>query len=157
MSTQTIVQDRTSMRRPRDERRLPWYHLVLTGLAGLLVAVVGLSLVDALSVASAIIVGFLLHLLLHRDRLLLVLATLVLEPDPDDARTQSRHFHELLFHQGVGSRVRSVARPQRVQLLLVQHGADARRLAVGAAALVSRATTSSASHSLVRAALRARV
>ncbi|ASK65346.1 phosphate ABC transporter, permease protein PstA [Brachybacterium avium] len=64
MSTQTIVQDRTSMRRPRDERRLPWYHLVLTGLAGLLVAVVGLSLVDALSVASAIIVGFLLHLLL---------------------------------------------------------------------------------------------
>src|SRR5699024_4918909 len=43
---------------------LPWYHLLFTGLAGLLIAVAGLALVDALSVGSAIVLGFLLHLLL---------------------------------------------------------------------------------------------
>src|SRR5699024_3647184 len=64
MSTPTAVQNRTSLRRPHDERRLPWYHLLFTGLAGLLIAVAGLALVDALSVGSAIVLGFLLHLLL---------------------------------------------------------------------------------------------
>ncbi|WP_394216972.1 phosphate ABC transporter permease PstA [Brachybacterium vulturis] len=64
MSTPTAVQHQRSMRRPHDERRLPWYHLVLTGLAGLLVAIAGLSLLDAFSIAGAITVGFLLHLLL---------------------------------------------------------------------------------------------
>ena len=53
----------SSAHRPRDERRLPWYHLLLTGLAGLLVAVVVLAIADALSVASAILLGFVLHLL----------------------------------------------------------------------------------------------
>ena len=53
----------SSAHRPRDERRLPWYHLLLTGLAGLLVAVAVLAIADALSVASAILLGFVLHLL----------------------------------------------------------------------------------------------
>ncbi|ATG51090.1 phosphate ABC transporter, permease protein PstA [Brachybacterium vulturis] len=64
MSTPTAVQHQTPMRRPHDERRLPWYHLVLTGLVGLLVAIAGLSLLDAFSIAGAIMVGFVLHLLL---------------------------------------------------------------------------------------------
>src|SRR5690606_27440958 len=50
-------------RRLAEERRLPWYHLVFTGLAGLLVAVAALAIFDALSVTSAILLGFVLHLL----------------------------------------------------------------------------------------------
>ncbi|MDN5599676.1 MAG: phosphate ABC transporter permease PstA [Brachybacterium sp.] len=63
MSTPTAVQNETSMRRSHDERRLPWYHLVFTGLAGLVVAIAGLAILDAFSIAAAIVVGFLLHLL----------------------------------------------------------------------------------------------
>lgn len=63
--------------------------------------------------------------LLHEQRFLLVLAALVLEPDADDARAQPRHLHQLLLHERVGPRVGGVARPQRVQLLLVQHRAHA--------------------------------
>jgi phosphate transport system permease protein len=62
MSTPTAVQNRPSVHRPRDERRLPWYHLVITGLAGLLVAVAVLAVAGALSIASAILLGFVLHL-----------------------------------------------------------------------------------------------
>ena len=50
------------MRRPHDERRLPWFHLVLTGLAGLLVAIALLAIFDALSIPAAILLGFVLHL-----------------------------------------------------------------------------------------------
>ena len=63
MSSPTSVQNRPSVRRPHDERRLPWFHLVFTGLAGLLVAIALLAIFDALSVASAILLGFVLHLL----------------------------------------------------------------------------------------------
>lgn len=63
MSSPTSTQTQTSVHRPHDERRLPWFHLVGTGLAGLLVAIAVLSLADALSVAGAILLGFLLHLL----------------------------------------------------------------------------------------------
>lgn len=63
MSTPTTVHNQTSRHRPHDERRLPWYHLLFTGLVGLLVAIAGLTLLDAFSVAAAIVVGFLLHLL----------------------------------------------------------------------------------------------
>ena len=62
MSSSTSVQAPPTMR-SSDERRLPWYHLVFTGLAGLLVAVAVLAIFDALSVASAIMLGFVLHLL----------------------------------------------------------------------------------------------
>ena len=62
MSSSTSVQAPPSVR-STDERRLPWYHLIFTGLAGLLVAVAVLSIFDALSVASAILLGFVLHLL----------------------------------------------------------------------------------------------
>ena len=62
MSSSTSVQAAPSVR-STDERRLPWYHLIFTGLAGLLVAVAVLSIFDALSVASAILLGFVLHLL----------------------------------------------------------------------------------------------
>lgn len=62
MSSSTSVQAPPSVR-SSDERRLPWYHLIFTGLAGLLVAVAALAIFDALSVASAIMLGFLLHLL----------------------------------------------------------------------------------------------
>lgn len=63
MSSPTSVQNRPSVHRPHDERRLPWFHLVFTGLAGLLVAIALLAIFDALSVASAILLGFVLHLL----------------------------------------------------------------------------------------------
>lgn len=63
MSTPTTVRTEPSVDRPRDERRLPWYHLVFTGLAGLLVAIAVLAIVGALSVTSAILLGFVLHLL----------------------------------------------------------------------------------------------
>lgn len=66
--------------------------------------------------------------LLHEDRLLLVFAALVLEPDPDHPGAQAGHLHQLLLHQGVRPRVGVVARPQRVELLLVQHRPDPRRL-----------------------------
>ena len=62
MSSSTSVQGPPSVR-SADERRLPWYHLIFTGLAGLLVAVAVLAIFDALSVASAIMLGFGLHLL----------------------------------------------------------------------------------------------
>ena len=48
MSTPTTVRTEPSVHRPRDERRLPWYHLVLTGLAGLLVAIAVLAIVAVL-------------------------------------------------------------------------------------------------------------
>jgi phosphate transport system permease protein len=63
MSTPTSVQTPTTVRRPQDERRLPWYHLIFTGLAGLLVAVAVLAVFDALSIPSAVLLGFVLHLL----------------------------------------------------------------------------------------------
>ena len=63
MSSSTSVQAPPTVR-SSDERRLPWYHLIFTGLAGLLVAVAVLAIFDALSIASAILLGFVLHLLL---------------------------------------------------------------------------------------------
>ena len=63
MSTPTTVRTEPLVHRPRDERRLPWYHIVFTGLAGLLVAIAVLAIVGALSVTSAILLGFVLHLL----------------------------------------------------------------------------------------------
>src|SRR5699024_2807355 len=64
MSSSTSAPTRTSVRRPHDERLLPWHHLLYTGLAGLLVAVAALAIADALTPASAILLGFVLHLLL---------------------------------------------------------------------------------------------
>lgn len=62
--------------------------------------------------------------LLHQDRLLLVFAALVLEPDADHPGAEAGHLHQLLLHQGVRSRVGVVAGPQGVELLLVQHRPD---------------------------------
>ena len=53
--------------------------------------------------------------MLH-GQLLLVLAALVLEPDAHDARREARHLHQLLLHQGVGTRVCRVAGLQQAQL-----------------------------------------
>ena len=69
----------------------------------------------------------LLHLL-YQYSFLFVLASFILKPDAYDARTQARHFDELLFHESIGPRVSSVTCAQRVQLFLVQNGAHARRL-----------------------------
>ncbi|GAA1289061.1 MULTISPECIES: phosphate ABC transporter permease PstA [Brachybacterium] len=55
--------ENVSLLRPGEERRLPWYHLVVTGLAGLLVAIALLAIFDVLTVPSAILLGFVLHLL----------------------------------------------------------------------------------------------
>lgn len=60
----------------------------------------------------------LLHLL-YQYGLLLVLASLVLEPDPDDARTETGDLDEMFFHEGIGPRIRPVARSKCVKLLLV--------------------------------------
>ncbi|MBB5830440.1 phosphate ABC transporter permease PstA [Brachybacterium aquaticum] len=62
MSTTTPTETRPTMR-TTDERRLPWYHLVFTGLAGLLVAIAILAIAGALSIPGAILLGFVLHLL----------------------------------------------------------------------------------------------
>jgi phosphate transport system permease protein len=61
VSTLTPAPADVPLRRPHDERRLPWYHLVVTGLVGLLVAIAALAILDALSMASAILLGFVLH------------------------------------------------------------------------------------------------
>ncbi|MGO1481952.1 MAG: phosphate ABC transporter permease PstA [Brachybacterium sp.] len=62
MSSSTSVQAPISVR-STDERRLPWYHLIFTGIVGLLVAIAVLSITDSLSIFSAILLGFVLHLL----------------------------------------------------------------------------------------------
>lgn len=71
-----------------------------------------------------LVVGLLLLQLLYQDSFLLVLTTLVLEPNPDDSRAEARHLDQLLLHEGVGPGVGVVAGAQRVQLLLVQHCPD---------------------------------
>ena len=63
MSTPTQVTEQSTWMQAETERRLPWYHLIFTGLAGLLVAIAVLAIFDALSVASAILLGFVLHVL----------------------------------------------------------------------------------------------
>lgn len=72
----------------------------------------------------------LLYLLFEGDGPFLVLAPFVLEPHAYDARAQAGHLDQLFLHEGVRPRVGRVARPQRVQLLLVEHGPNARRLPV---------------------------
>jgi len=72
----------------------------------------------------------LLYLLFECDGAFLVLAPFVLEPHAYDPRAKSGHLDQLLLHEGVRPRVGRVARPQRVQLLLVEHRPDAGRLAV---------------------------
>lgn len=67
------------------------------------------------------VIGLLLLELLHHDAPLLVLAPLVLKPDPDHAGTEARHLHQLLLHERIGPGVGSVAGPQGVQLLLIEH------------------------------------
>lgn len=61
MSTMTSPDSQTMMR-PANERRLPWYHLIYTGIAGLVLATAILAITDALSIPSAILLGFVLHL-----------------------------------------------------------------------------------------------
>lgn len=78
-----------------------------------------------LPVSHRLVIVLLLLQLLHEDGFLLVLAPLVLEPDAYDPRAQAGHLHQLLLHERVGPRVSGVARPQSVQLLLVEHGPHA--------------------------------
>ena len=94
--------------------------------------------------------------LLHENGLLLVLAALVLEPDADDARTEARHFDQLLLHEGVGTRIGRVARPERVQLFLIEDGADAGRFAVRTAAAVAAAAAAAAVAAVAAVAAAAR-
>lgn len=72
----------------------------------------------------------LLYLLFEGDGAFLVFAPFVLEPHAYDPRAESSHLDQLLLHEGVWSWVGRVARPQRVQLLLVEHRPDAGRFAV---------------------------
>lgn len=66
--------------------------------------------------------------LLHQDGPLLVLAALVLKPDADHPGAEAGHLHQLLLHQSVRSWVGVVARPQGVELLLVQDRPNSGRL-----------------------------
>ena len=101
-----------------------------------------------------------LKLLLRRpDLQLLVLAPLVLEPNPHDPWRQPRHLHELLLHQRVRPRVGRVARLEYVQLLLTQHCPRAGALPVsvvlgvlGAAATRPAAVYEAAGHAGAEAA-----
>jgi hypothetical protein len=52
----------------------------------------------------------------------LVLAPLVLEPHSDHPRTQSSHLDQLFLHQSIRTGIGRVARPEHVQLLLIQDG-----------------------------------
>lgn len=47
---------------PGQERRLPWWHLVLTGAASLVLAGVILAVFGAFSIPAVVVLGFLLHL-----------------------------------------------------------------------------------------------
>lgn len=71
------------------------------------------------------VIGLLLLELLHHDASLLVLAPLVLKPDPDHTGTEARHLYQLLLHERIGPRVCGIAGPQGVQLLLIQHSPHA--------------------------------
>ena len=73
--------------------------------------------------ASSGLKGLLLLLLLQSgglvlQLLLLVLAPLVLEPDPDHARTQPRDLHQVLLHQRVRAGVGVVHCTEGLELLL---------------------------------------
>ena len=46
------------------ETRLPWWHLLVTAAASLVLAAILLVLIDAFSIASAVILGFFLHLVI---------------------------------------------------------------------------------------------
>ena len=63
MSTTTTDPEIPTMMRASGERRLPWYHLVFTGLAGAAVAAVVLLAFDAFSIPALMLLGFILHLL----------------------------------------------------------------------------------------------
>lgn len=47
-----------------SERRLPWYHMILTAIAGAALAAVVLAIAGALSVAGVVVLGYLFHLVL---------------------------------------------------------------------------------------------
>ena len=63
MSTTTTDPEIPTMMRASGERRLPWYHLVFTGLAGAAVAAVVLLAFDAFSIPALMLLGFILHVL----------------------------------------------------------------------------------------------
>ncbi len=71
------------------------------------------------------VVGLLLLELFNQYAPLFVLAALVLKPNPDDSRAKTRHLNELLFHEGVGSRVGIVTSPQGMELFFVEDCPDA--------------------------------
>lgn len=57
----------------------------------------------------------------HHQASFLVLASLVLEPNPNDPRTEARHFHQLFLHEGVRSGVSTVTGLQHAELRLAQN------------------------------------
>lgn len=67
MSTTTAptapAPEQRTERPQREERRLPTWHLLLTGLAAALLAAIILVIVDAFSIFALVLLGFLLHLL----------------------------------------------------------------------------------------------
>lgn len=74
------------------------------------------------------VIGLLLLKLLHKNTPLFVLAPLVLKPNANDSGAETCHLHQLLLHKCIGPGVGVVAGPQRVELFLVEHCPDARRL-----------------------------
>lgn len=64
MSSTTIDGKAPSLRASTDERRLPWWHLVLTAVAGLLLAIAILAAFGALSLPGAVVLGYVLHLII---------------------------------------------------------------------------------------------
>lgn len=61
----------------------------------------------------------LLHLHFQLYSSFLILTTLVLKPDPDDPRTESRHLYQLLLHQSIRSRVGGVTSSETKNVLLI--------------------------------------
>lgn len=70
---------------------------------------------------SSISYLFLLHLKFNLNRLFLVFASLVLEPNADNSLRKSRHLDKLLLDECIGSGIQVITSSKHVELLLVQH------------------------------------
>ena len=63
-------------------------------------------------------------ILMFHDRFFLILASLVLKPNPDHPTRQSCHFNQLFFHESIRSRIGCITTFHHVQLFLRQNCPD---------------------------------
>lgn len=85
----------------------------------IVVVIITIMVVVTMMMVKTMYLFLLLHLF-HENRLLFIFAPFILKPDTNDTGTETGHLHQLFLHEGVRPWVRVVARPQRVELLLVK-------------------------------------